>query len=105
VCYRFGTRQALAVELARSGAKVTISDGDTEDLAQTEERLKAIGTPVKTDRLDVTEREAFLAYADAVNEHFGRVYPGGIKTAIARNAGAAEGLDQAELANLFDGWP
>lgn len=30
------------------------------------------------------------------------VHPGGIKTAIARNATAAEGLDQAELAKLFD---
>jgi NADP-dependent 3-hydroxy acid dehydrogenase YdfG len=198
-----GIGQALAVELARSGAKLAISDVDTEGLAQTEERLKAVGTPVKADRLDVTEREAFLAYADAINEHFGKVnqiynnagiaftgdievcqfkdiervmdvdfwgvvngtkaflphliasgdghvinissvfglfsvpgqaaynsakfavrgftealrqemvlaghpvgvttvHPGGIKTAIARNATAAEGLDQAELANLFD---
>jgi hypothetical protein len=30
------------------------------------------------------------------------VHPGGIKTAIARNATAAEGLDRDELANLFD---
>jgi short-subunit dehydrogenase len=30
------------------------------------------------------------------------VHPGGIKTAIARNATAAEGLDAAELAKLFD---
>ncbi|HYB80281.1 MAG TPA: SDR family NAD(P)-dependent oxidoreductase [Mycobacterium sp.] len=198
-----GIGQALAVELGRSGAKLAISDVDTEGLAQTEERLKAIGAPVKADRLDVTEREAFLAYADAVNEHFGKVnqiynnagiaftgdvevsqfkdiervmdvdfwgvvngtkaflphliasgdghvinissvfglfavpgqaaycsakfavrgftetlrqemaaaghpvavttvHPGGIKTAIARNATAAEGLDQGELANLFD---
>jgi NADP-dependent 3-hydroxy acid dehydrogenase YdfG len=165
--------------------------------------LKAIGAPVKADRLDVTEREAFLLYADAVNEHFGKVnqiynnagiaftgdievsqfkdiervmdvdywgvvngtkaflphliasgdghvvnvssvfglfavpgqaaynsakfavrgftealrqemmlarhpvqvttvHPGGIKTAIARNAGAAEGLDRDQLAKLFD---
>jgi len=198
-----GIGQALAVELARSGAKLAISDVDTEGLAQTEEQLKAIGTPVKADRLDVTEREAFLIYADAVNEHFGKVnqiynnagiaftgdievsqfkdiervmdvdywgvvngtkaflpyliasgdghiinvssvfglfsvpgqaaynsakfavrgftealrqemivaghpvgvttvHPGGIKTAIARNATAADGLDQAELAKLFD---
>jgi NADP-dependent 3-hydroxy acid dehydrogenase YdfG len=198
-----GIGQALAVELARSGAKLAISDVDTEGLAQTEERLKAIGAPVKADRLDVTEREAFLAYADAVNEHFGKVnqiynnagiaftgdievsqfkdiervidvdfwgvvngtkaflphliasgdghvvnissifglfsvpgqaaynsakfavrgftealrqemalaghpvkvttvHPGGIKTAIARNAAAAEGLDAGELAELFD---
>jgi NADP-dependent 3-hydroxy acid dehydrogenase YdfG len=198
-----GIGQALAVELARSGAKLAISDVDTQGLADTEERLKAIGAPVKADRLDVTEREAFLTYADVVNEHFGKVnqiynnagiaftgdievsqfkdiervmnvdfwgvvngtkaflphliasgdghvinissvfglfsvpgqaaycsakfairgftealrqemvlaghpvgvttvHPGGIKTAIARNATAAEGLNQTELANLFD---
>jgi NADP-dependent 3-hydroxy acid dehydrogenase YdfG len=198
-----GIGQALAVELARSGAKLAISDVDTEGLAQTEAQLKAIGTPVKADRLNVTEREAFLAYADAVGDHFGKVnqiynnagiaftgdieisqfkdiervmdvdfwgvvngtkaflphliasgdghvinissvfglfavpgqsaynaakfavrgftealrqemvlaghpvgvttvHPGGIKTAIARNATAAEGLDAAELANVFD---
>ena len=198
-----GIGQALAVELARSGAKVAISDVDTEGLAVTEARLKAIGAPVKADRLDVTEREAFELYADAVKAHFGKVnqiynnagiaftgdieissykdiervmdvdfwgvvngtkaflphliesgdghvvnvsslfgifsvpgqaaynaakfavrgftealrqemiaakrpvkvttvHPGGIKTAIARNAGAAEGVDAQELANVFD---
>jgi NADP-dependent 3-hydroxy acid dehydrogenase YdfG len=198
-----GIGQALAVELGRSGASLAISDVNTEGLTQTEEQLKAIGAPVKADRLDVTEREAFLLYADAVNEHFGKVnqiynnagiaftgdievsqfkdiervmdvdfwgvvngtkaflphliasgdghvinvssvfglfavpgqaaynaakfavrgftealrqemvaaghpvavttvHPGGIKTAIARNATTAEGLDQAELAKLFD---
>ena len=55
-----GIGQALAIELARSGAKLAISDVDTEGLAATEERLKAIGAPVKADRLDVTEREAFV---------------------------------------------
>ena len=78
-----GIGQALAVELARSGAKLAISDVDTEGLAQTEQQVKAIGAPVKTDRLDVTEREAFLAYADAVNEHFGQV------NQIYNNAGIA----------------
>lgn len=68
-----GIGQALAVELGRAGAKVAISDVDTAGLAQTAEQLTAIGAPVKTDQLDVTERNAFLAYADAVNEHFGAV--------------------------------
>jgi len=68
-----GIGRALAIELGRSGASVAISDVDTEGLAETEDQLKAIGAPVKADRLDVTEREAFLAYADAVNEHFGKV--------------------------------
>jgi NADP-dependent 3-hydroxy acid dehydrogenase YdfG len=78
-----GIGQALAVELARSGAKLAISDIDTESLAATEERLTAIGAQVKSDRLDVTEREAFLAYADAVNDHFGTV------NQIYNNAGIA----------------
>ncbi len=200
-----GIGQALAIELARSGAKVAISDVNLDGLADTERQLKAIGAEVKTDRLDVTEREAFLAYADAVKEHFGKVnqiynnagigyigdievtpfkdiervmdvdywgvvngtkaflphliasgdghvvnvsslfglfavpgqaaynaakfavrgftealrqemllarhpvavttvHPGGIKTAIARNATAAEGIDPERLAKLFDKW-
>jgi NADP-dependent 3-hydroxy acid dehydrogenase YdfG len=78
-----GIGQALAIELARSGAKLAISDVDTEGLAATEERLKAIGAPVKADRLDVTEREAFELYADAVVEHFGKV------NQIYNNAGIA----------------
>lgn len=78
-----GIGQALALELARSGAKVAISDVDTEGLAQTEQQLKAIGAEVKADRLDVTERQAFLAYADAVAEHFGTV------NQIYNNAGIA----------------
>lgn len=78
-----GIGQALAIELARSGAKLAISDVDVEGLAITEERIKAIGTPVKTDRLNVTEREAFMLYADAVKEHFGKV------NQIYNNAGIA----------------
>jgi NADP-dependent 3-hydroxy acid dehydrogenase YdfG len=78
-----GIGQALAIELGRSGAKLAISDVDLEGLAKTEEQLKAIGAPVKSDRLNVTEREAFLAYADAVCEHFGKV------NQIYNNAGIA----------------
>jgi NADP-dependent 3-hydroxy acid dehydrogenase YdfG len=78
-----GIGQALAIELGRSGASLAISDVDTEGLAATEEKLKAIGAPVKADRLDVTEREAFELYADAVRSHFGKV------NQIYNNAGIA----------------
>ncbi|HEY7052827.1 MAG TPA: SDR family NAD(P)-dependent oxidoreductase [Mycobacterium sp.] len=198
-----GIGQALAMELGRSGAKLAISDVDMAGLSRTEERLRYAGAPVKADRLDVTDRDRFLAYADEVKDHFGvvnqiynnagiaftgnvemtqfndmehvmnvnywgvvhgtkaflphliasgdghvinvsslwgifsapgqsaynaskfavrgftealrqemmlagypvkvtAVYPAGIKTAIARNASAAEGLDKNELAELFD---
>src|SRR6201996_6395884 len=78
-----GIGQALAIELGRSGAKLAISDVDTEGLAATEERLNAIGAPVKADRLDVTEREAFEVYADEVKDHYGTV------NQVYNNAGIA----------------
>lgn len=78
-----GIGQALALELGRSGACLAISDVDMEGLAQTEQRLRAIGAPVRADRLDVTEREVFQIYADQVNEHFGKV------NQIYNNAGIA----------------
>lgn len=78
-----GIGQALAIELARAGAQLAISDVDTEGLARTEKRLVAMGVRVKSDRLDVTEREAFLAYADEVKEYFGKV------NQIYNNAGIA----------------
>jgi NADP-dependent 3-hydroxy acid dehydrogenase YdfG len=78
-----GIGQALALELGRSGASLAISDVDLEGLAKTEEQLKAIGAPVRSDRLDVTEREAFHVYADHIKEHFGKV------NQIYNNAGIA----------------
>jgi NADP-dependent 3-hydroxy acid dehydrogenase YdfG len=78
-----GIGQALALELARSGALLAISDVNTEGLAQTEQQIKAIGAPVKADRLNVTEREAFALYADDVVKHYGKV------NQIYNNAGIA----------------
>lgn len=78
-----GIGQALAIELARNGASVAISDVNTDGLAETEQRLKAIGAKYKSDRLDVTEREAFELYADEVKAHFGKV------NQIYNNAGIA----------------
>ena len=78
-----GMGAELAVQLGRHGASVAISDVDTEGLAVTEGRLKAIGAPVKADRLDVAERESFLLYADDVKKHFGKV------NQIYNNAGIA----------------
>lgn len=68
-----GIGRALAVELARSGARLAISDVDADGLGQTEELVASIGAQVRSDRLDVAERAAFLAYADTVNGHFGTV--------------------------------
>lgn len=68
-----GIGQALSIELARSGAKLAISDVDAEGLAHTEELLRRIGGPVRAEKVDVTERDAFVSYADSVVNHFGAV--------------------------------
>ena len=96
-----GIGQALAIELGRSGAHVAICDIDTEGLAVTEERLKALGAQVKSDRLNVTERESFEVYADAVARHFGKV------NQIYNNAGIAftgdvEVSEFKDLERVFD---
>jgi NAD(P)-dependent dehydrogenase (short-subunit alcohol dehydrogenase family) len=68
-----GIGRALALELARSGARLAISDVDMDGLAQTEKFIHRTGAEVRADRIDVTERSAFLAYADTVKAHFGTV--------------------------------
>ena len=78
-----GIGAELAVALARAGAKVAISDVNLAGLAATEERLKAIGSPARADRLDVSDRAAVLAYADEVRDHYGSVHQ------IYNNAGVA----------------
>ena len=78
-----GIGAELAVALARAGAKLAISDVNLAGLAATEERLKAIGSPARADRLDVSDRAAVLAYADEVRDHYGSVHQ------IYNNAGVA----------------
>lgn len=68
-----GIGQALAVELARAGASVAISDVNTAGLAETAARAEELGQPVLVSRLDVTERKAVIAYADVVAKCFGKV--------------------------------
>ncbi|MEV6426329.1 SDR family NAD(P)-dependent oxidoreductase [Nocardia sp. NPDC051463] len=78
-----GIGRALALDLAKKGAKLALSDIDTEGLAETVRQATALGADVKSDRLDVAEREAVLAYADGVVAHFGTV------NQIYNNAGIA----------------
>ena len=78
-----GIGRALAINLADKGAKLALSDVDTDGLAETVRRAQALGANVKSDRLDVAEREAVLAYAEAVVAHFGHV------NQVYNNAGIA----------------
>jgi len=91
-----GIGRALAVNLATKGAKLALSDIDTEGLAETVRQTEALGATVKSDRLNVAEREAVLAYADAVVAHFGEVHQ------VYNNAGIAYNgdLEKSEFKDI-----
>lgn len=78
-----GIGRALALNLSEKRAKLALSDVDTDGLAKTVRLAQALGAQVKSDRLDVAEREAVLAHADAVVAHFGTVHQ------VYNNAGIA----------------
>jgi NADP-dependent 3-hydroxy acid dehydrogenase YdfG len=91
-----GIGRALAVNLATKGAKLALSDIDAEGLAETVRQAEARGATVKSDRLNVAEREAVLAYADAVVTHFGEVHQ------VYNNAGIAYNgdLEKSEFKDI-----
>lgn len=78
-----GIGRALALDLAARGAKLALSDIDAVGLAGTVRAAEALGAQVKSDRLNVAERDEVLAYADDVVAHFGGVHQ------VYNNAGIA----------------
>lgn len=66
-----GIGRALALLLAKRGARLALSDVNEAGLEETALLARGIGTEVHTQRLDVSDREAFGAYAEAVVAHFG----------------------------------
>ena len=91
-----GIGRALALNLAEKGAQLALSDIDTDGLAETVRHAQALGANVKSDRLDVAEREAVLAYADTVVAHFGQV------NQVYNNAGIAYNgnVDKSEFKDI-----
>ncbi|MFJ6673258.1 SDR family NAD(P)-dependent oxidoreductase [Actinosynnema sp. NPDC091369] len=80
-----GIGRALALELARRGARPALSDVDDAGLAETAERVEALGVAVHAAHLDVGDRAAVETYAATVAEHFGVVHQ------VYNNAGIAGG--------------
>lgn len=89
-----GIGRALAVELARRGAKgVAISDVDESSVQETATLIgSSNGLDVHSSRLDVSDRGAFVNYAASVADHFGVVHQ------VYNNAGIAD----SEPVDQFD---
>jgi NAD(P)-dependent dehydrogenase (short-subunit alcohol dehydrogenase family) len=82
-----GIGRALTIELVRRGAHVAASDVDEAGLAETVLRAERAGSRVKVTsaRVDVADREAVHAWADAVVAEHGRA------NLIFNNAGVGVG--------------
>ena len=96
-----GIGRALAIDLARRGAHVALSDVDEVGLAETVTMCEGFGPKVTSARVDVADRDAVFAWADAVVAEHGRV------NLIVNNAGVAlgatiEGMDIADFQWLMD---
>ena len=96
-----GIGRALAVNLAKKGAKLALSDIDAEGLAETVSQAEALGADVKSDRLNVAEREAVLDYAEAVVAHFGEVHQVYNNAGIAYN-GDVENSEFKDIERVID---
>ena len=87
-----GIGRALALDLARRGSLLALSDVDETGLAETVALVQRIGVrEVRSDRLDVSDRGAFQRYALDVVQHFGRV------NVVVNNAGVALSGDLGDL--------
>jgi NADP-dependent 3-hydroxy acid dehydrogenase YdfG len=87
-----GIGRALALDLARRGSLLALSDVDEAGLAETvTQATRAGAVRVRSDRLDVADRDAFARYALDVVEEFGRV------NVVINNAGVALAGDLNDL--------
>lgn len=78
-----GMGRTLAVELARRGCHLALSDVNEADLAKTAELAAKHGVKVTIAKLDVARRDAVFAWADQVAREHGKV------NLVFNNAGVA----------------
>jgi NAD(P)-dependent dehydrogenase (short-subunit alcohol dehydrogenase family) len=87
-----GIGRALALNAARQGAVLALSDWDEVGLVETAQQVQtSTHREVRTDKLDVRDREAVRAYAASVAAGLGRV------NVVVNNAGVALHGDFEEM--------
>jgi NADP-dependent 3-hydroxy acid dehydrogenase YdfG len=78
-----GIGRAVALELTRRGTKVALADIDTAAVEETAQLCRQLGGQAVSYGLDVIDRTAVYAFADAVVAEYGRV------NVVVNNAGVA----------------
>ncbi len=93
-----GIGRELAAALARRGAHLSLTDIDTEGLADTVALCEGRGVKVTSRRLDVADRDAIYEWASAVPEEHGQV------NLLFNNAGVALVADVATMSDEDMHW-
>lgn len=78
-----GIGRATAIELAKEGCLLAISDINAQELENTRQSIEKLGAKVHAKVLDVADKKAFHDYANEVVETFGQV------NLVINNAGVA----------------
>ncbi len=87
-----GMGREMALIAARQGALLAVSDWNEQGLAETVDLLKGVGArELRSDVVDVSDRAAVAALAEAVVEQFGRV------NMVINNAGVSVTGDFEEM--------
>lgn len=95
-----GIGRGLAKAFAANGCRLALSDIDEAGLDETIAMLPA-GSTVHRTRLDVADRDAIYAWADAVQAYFGAVHIN-VNNAGVALAATVQGADDADLHWLMD---
>lgn len=90
-----GIGRALAIELAREGCDLAISDVDEPGLEETRAAVQALGRKVCVHRVDVSDKARMQRYAEEVVAFHGRVH------IVVNNAGVTL-IDSFERQSLED---
>ncbi len=94
-----GIGRALALRAAGMGAVLALSDWDEVGLVETAQQVQTrTHQDVRTDKIDVRDREALHAYAASVREELGRV------NVVINNAGVALHGDFEEVSYADFEW-
>lgn len=91
-----GIGRATAVDAAAAGATLVLADRSADALARTAELCRALGAEVDEHVVDVTDRDAMAAFADAVHARHGAV------DVLVNNAGV--GMAGPFTAMSLDDW-
>ena len=92
-----GIGLGIARNLARAGAKIALADVDFDGLARAKAELEALG-PVEVFELDVRDRDAYAAMADAAEDALGPV------SLLFNNAGVATTAPAEKLSYALWDW-